>query len=225
MKKVLKNVKGITLIALVITIIVLLILAGISISMISSQDGILTKAKDAKSLMKIKTEEELVQLAVHNAYIEEEGDFEKETAEEEIKKSLVENGLSITGDNFKKVNEKWYYVSSLGKNYEINKDANVSIVEELPKIDGFIDGILYYNGEPFSGDWWYSPEDKIQNPPSIFLINGKYAKYQEGKIDEGWSIDNSYYMFGELYTGIVRPTGGWYYGRLVNGEMEVPART
>lgn len=44
-----KKNNGITLIALVITIIVLLILAGVSIAMITSQDGILGKAKDAKA--------------------------------------------------------------------------------------------------------------------------------------------------------------------------------
>ena len=45
--------KGITLIALVITIIVLLILAGVSIAMLTGENGILTKAKEAKR----KTEE------------------------------------------------------------------------------------------------------------------------------------------------------------------------
>ena len=40
--------KGITLIALVVTIIVLLILAGISISMLTGQNGILTRAAEAK---------------------------------------------------------------------------------------------------------------------------------------------------------------------------------
>ena len=49
MKKILKQKKGITLIALVITIIVLLILAGISISMLSGDNGILQKATDAKT--------------------------------------------------------------------------------------------------------------------------------------------------------------------------------
>lgn len=47
-KKSLKASNGITLIALVITIIVLLILAGISISMLSGDNGILQKATDAK---------------------------------------------------------------------------------------------------------------------------------------------------------------------------------
>jgi len=44
----LKENKGITLIALVITIIVLLILAGVSIAMIGGDEGILTQAKTAE---------------------------------------------------------------------------------------------------------------------------------------------------------------------------------
>lgn len=48
MKEKLKQKKGITLIALVITIIVLLILAGVSIAMLTGQNGILTQAQNAK---------------------------------------------------------------------------------------------------------------------------------------------------------------------------------
>jgi len=44
-----KNNKGITLIALVVTIIVLLILAGISIAMLTGENGILKNANDAKT--------------------------------------------------------------------------------------------------------------------------------------------------------------------------------
>ena len=48
-KKTLKTSNGITLIALVVTIIVLLILAGISISMLAGNNSILQKATDAKT--------------------------------------------------------------------------------------------------------------------------------------------------------------------------------
>ena len=44
-----KEQKGITLIALVITIIVLLILAGVSIAMLTGDNGILTKANTSKT--------------------------------------------------------------------------------------------------------------------------------------------------------------------------------
>ncbi len=50
--------KGITLIALVVTIIVLLILAGISISMLTGQNGILNRAREAKEKTKITQEDE-----------------------------------------------------------------------------------------------------------------------------------------------------------------------
>ena len=43
--------KGITLIALVVTIVVLLILAGVSINAVFGQDGIIQKAKDAQNKM------------------------------------------------------------------------------------------------------------------------------------------------------------------------------
>ena len=43
------NNKGITLIALVVTIVVLLILAGVSISMLTGENGIITQANTAKT--------------------------------------------------------------------------------------------------------------------------------------------------------------------------------
>ena len=49
MKVNLKQKKGITLIALVITIVVLLILAGVTIAMLTGENGILGKATTAKA--------------------------------------------------------------------------------------------------------------------------------------------------------------------------------
>ena len=45
----LKNQKGITLVALVVTIIVLLILAGVSLNLVAGSDGILNKASNSVS--------------------------------------------------------------------------------------------------------------------------------------------------------------------------------
>ena len=70
MKNELKNKKGITLIALVITIIVLLILAGISISMITSQDGILKKVVDAKNKEKESSKEDLDKINIMDSLID-----------------------------------------------------------------------------------------------------------------------------------------------------------
>lgn len=62
--------KGITLIALVITIIVLLILAGISIAMLTGDNGLLTKASDAKIKNTHAKVYESMQLAANSYYIE-----------------------------------------------------------------------------------------------------------------------------------------------------------
>ena len=43
-----KQEKGITLIALVVTIVVLLILAGVSISLVLNNNGVISKAKEAR---------------------------------------------------------------------------------------------------------------------------------------------------------------------------------
>ena len=48
-KSIKKSINGITLIALVITIIVLLILAGVSIATLTGENGILTRANNAKT--------------------------------------------------------------------------------------------------------------------------------------------------------------------------------
>ena len=62
-----KNKKGITLIALVITIIVLLILAGVSIAMLTGQNGILTQAQRAKSETENAAKNEAAILDEYNA--------------------------------------------------------------------------------------------------------------------------------------------------------------
>lgn len=63
-----KNQKGITLIALVITIIVLLILAGVSIAMLTGNNGLLTKANQSNTDTKIAEIRENVEVAISAAY-------------------------------------------------------------------------------------------------------------------------------------------------------------
>ena len=59
-----RNQKGITLIALVITIIVLLILAGVSIAMLTGENGILTKATQSTVETARGEADEAVKLAI-----------------------------------------------------------------------------------------------------------------------------------------------------------------
>ncbi len=90
--------KGITLIALVITIIVLLILATISIATLTGDEGILTQATRAGEETEKGREKEIVELSYTNACTN--GDVTKKTLEEEVKK--YDSGATVTpkGKNF-----------------------------------------------------------------------------------------------------------------------------
>ena len=71
MGKVMKKNEGITLIALIITIIVLILLAGISISMISGQDGLLSRAGKTTEMQSNAQVSEAMSL-IYNEYIIEQ---------------------------------------------------------------------------------------------------------------------------------------------------------
>ena len=67
-KKDIKANRGITLIALVITMIVLLILAGVTIATLTGDNGLLTKAGDARNTSEKAGEKERIQMEVAGAY-------------------------------------------------------------------------------------------------------------------------------------------------------------
>ena len=82
-KKKLKTAKGITLIALVITIIVLLILAGVTIAALSGPNGILSNADKAKEQTAESGAREKINIAVIGSY-DKTGRFDSEKFKEEI---------------------------------------------------------------------------------------------------------------------------------------------
>ena len=160
--------KGITLIALVITIIVLLILAGVSISMLTGDNGILTQAQRAKEMTEAASEEEYIQLLVIGY------NTNKKTYGEELKNiefNTVENTTSImdkeTGTTY---GNGWYYLKPEDvKDYELknsyiidyetgeyikyNENKHTIVTNELLCIS---DGLVY-SADPknmTSGDSW-----------------------------------------------------------------------
>ena len=93
-----KQKKGITLIALVITIIVLLILAGISISMLSGDNSILQKSTNAKTNTDNSQIVEKVQLAYTAALVEGKGTLTETNLRAELTKEFGENGYDLSTD-------------------------------------------------------------------------------------------------------------------------------
>ena len=141
--------RGITLIALVITIIVLLILAGISISMLSGDNSILKKASEAKEKSGTTGTKEQIQIATMATLLNGNGKIKDTTLREEIKKSI--SGISdndITGNERNgwqvKKDNKAYYIEPNGKAgeafWETVKDENGNITE-IRKVDGTVTGL------------------------------------------------------------------------------------
>ena len=117
---------GITLIALVITIIVLLILAGVTIATLTGDNGILTKAQNAKEKNAQKTVEEQINLAVQASKINEGLVIDKDILEQE----LTNNGIEITkseNDELPWTVKKDGYVYTISENGEVKEKGGIAI--------------------------------------------------------------------------------------------------
>ena len=79
-----KGERGITLIALVVTIVVLLILAGITISLVFGSNGVIKKAQEANENTKIAQVREQLELAKGPEYIEGNGKYNPDSYFERI---------------------------------------------------------------------------------------------------------------------------------------------
>ena len=111
MKKELKKSKGITLIALVITIVILLILAGISISALT-QTGLFGRAKQAEQVSEEKKEEENATLGTYEDEIDKYLGDKSSTGEKLADK--VNDGTIKVGDYVKYTPDT---VTNTDKNY------------------------------------------------------------------------------------------------------------
>ena len=100
MEKVKGNVKGITLIALVIMIIVLLILAGITISALSGENGIIQKAVEARTQTDIANVIEQARLDITELQMDKLGE---KITEEELETILLKYGSFEESENEKDI--------------------------------------------------------------------------------------------------------------------------
>ena len=127
LKHKLKKNKGITLIALVVIIITLLILAGISISMLTGQNGILNRATTAKKQTEISQIDEMVKLSIMDAQASGNGKITEDLLKEALNKNLGQENYTLTGNE----TEEWTIVAN-EKKYNIN--GNGSITEKGKEI-------------------------------------------------------------------------------------------
>ena len=187
-KETLKRNKGITLIALVVTIIVLLILAGISISMLTGQNGILNRAAEAKEKTGIANEVEQRKLAQSEALTNmEETTYKGVTLPKGFAPTRIEGedsideGLVITdgyGNEY-----VWIEVpKSIYKNSEYNTKGEQNSADDLEKIRDCLKA--YTDGYSESGYSDTNPvfELQYQNMLKSVYTNGGFwiGRYEAG---------------------------------------------
>ena len=122
-KQKLKESKGITLIALVITIIVLLILAGVTIATLTGDNGILKKAGDAKTQTEQAKEDENLKIAIAGSY----------GTDGKLNLKDLKDNLENQGINYDKNNTGFpLEVTVNGEKKKI--DANGNIIESIQSL-------------------------------------------------------------------------------------------
>ena len=91
------NQKGITLVALIITIIVMLILAGVSISLVVGENGVLTQAENAGTQTEEAEAEQAVSLAFADLMMQYYGATTEAAKEAVYTKTNVEKAIKDNG--------------------------------------------------------------------------------------------------------------------------------
>ena len=125
--------KAITLIALVITIIVLIILAGVAINLAFGQNGLITRAKTAREEYRTAEAKERLEQEILNVQIQavQEGkDFNLKYLKEKIDKTKYE--ITLDDDE----NPTTAVIKEIGSNYYLTVDSKLKVTkveEQQPK--------------------------------------------------------------------------------------------
>lgn len=189
---------GITLIALVVTIIVLIILAGISIGMLTGENGIITKASEAKLATQIAEEQEKVNFAAIAAKVENNG--------EEITEKNLENELNKT-------------IGLRDVVYKLEKEGNQFIVTYIDTQRSYkVDSDKKI--ENITITFTYSP-DNWTNGNVVVTASTDMTEYTlQTSIDgQNWMEESSqtYSQNGKVYARLV--DDGTQVGEVVEGEV------
>ena len=179
--KAFKSTKGITLIALVVTIIVLLILAGVSIAMLTGNNGILTQGKKAKEETTVGHEKEAVQMAYAGAVAKKLGE---EVTAEDVNEQLTTNGENATATEG---TNKIIVTFTSGKVYTIDQSGKITQKTPAKK------GTLAYMYEKAEGctktDGTCTDAEHLHIGDYVNLANPEEGKVDISATDSG--MDNA----------------------------------
>ena len=189
------KIQGITIISLVVTIIILLILSGVTISSITGQNGILERTKLAKEMSKASNEKEAIELDI--ALVNMERIFNNS--------GKYYTGIPLYDKNLENGNKQLMYGSNLAV-----KDELVLNVDPINMSDStsWGENIKLYGVENNDGYGYNGDEIKLDG------INDYIEIYTgDNKINEGITFEYYGNLKGKtayiLNKTIKKPKEGW----------------
>lgn len=190
------NKKGISLIVLVITIIVMIILAA-AIIVTLSQNGIIGRANEAKTLTNETQIKEAAQLAWLDAYSAGVRNVEGDDGLEAIVlAALTENGIDTTKYDIK-VTTGGVSVAKKGDGKEDNSDLNpIGVIPEGAKYIS-ADGTTYNAGDNFPTT--LTPLDRYETEDYVYVYQAEWSaepytqtvftnQFSENTSYDGWCV-------------------------------------
>lgn len=190
---------GITLIALVVTIVVLLILAGITMSLIFSRDGIINRAQEADEQQMIAAVRERLEVAKGTAFIDGKGYIIPERYFEIIEEEGIINNKD---ENVLELREAKYEV--------VTKDGYIFIITLIPQPDTIQDPVqdieIEYDRKSDESNVKLNVEDVTSRSVNVGIEgsnfgNGPYIYAYKKTTDENWTeitSDETTYMIDGL---------------------------
>ena len=190
-KKIFKSTKGITLIALVVTIIILLLLAGVSIAMLTGNNGVLTQAKSAKENTRVGEVQEKVKLAAQAALTDNLGNgIEKEKFQEELN-NMFTQGEQV-GLEYDETNKK--YTVTVDK-YEVEVSNMGAVGEAKEAVIQAKLTLTYKNTEQKAGENVAKVVDKnVPIPTNFYYVGGTKdtgVVISDNSADENQGVDSN----------------------------------
>ena len=206
-----KEMKGITLVALVVTIVVLLILAGVSINLVLGNNGIIAKAQEAKTKQAEASKNDLKGI---NSLIEQ-----------------MESTLNGSGNEGKTEPETEPYLPSDDFHYDTSTSVDTGLVIKDANGNEYVwvvvpktTAVYKTTGlgkTTFTDADYTSIEKDLKDYTSTYVTTSGYSDtwYADNQ-NEGWLSETEYKTLKNSMLKSVYENGGFYVGRYEAGIIE-----
>ncbi len=224
-EKIIKKAKGITLISLVITIIILLILAGVTLSLTLGDNGIITQAQKAKEAQEIAAIKEDIQLAILDKEIEKGGaSLSKEELDEILKDygEIQEDGNTIKTDEGYEIDIDEIYKPGSGGGDAATDEELAALLEKIKELEQTVTDLtntkteLEGTIEDLNGQLEQAQGDKTALQEQIENLQGQVDSLNKTIEQQQSTIDSLNTQIAELQKK--QSTGNATVGDVLNGK-------